>query len=123
RIALRSNIAEARELCREALAVVDGTDDPRGRSSAVHVLGVAAQMAGDLVEARELMTERMALARALGSYAGVASEAANLSTVERQLGNLQRADALAREALELAQQRHDEGLFPCGLTRLLALAA
>jgi hypothetical protein len=64
-----------------------------GTGIPVHVLGVAAQMSGDLLEARELMTERMALARELGSYAGVASEAGNLSMVERQLGNLERAEA------------------------------
>jgi tetratricopeptide (TPR) repeat protein len=123
RIALRSDVAEARRLCQEALAVTEGTGDRLGRSNAVHVLGVAAQMAGDLLEAREYMTERMALARELGSYAGIASEAGNLSMVERQLGNLERADALAREALEIARQREDEWLFPYALNGLAAVAA
>jgi tetratricopeptide (TPR) repeat protein len=123
RIGLRSDISEARRLCREALLVTEGTTDRRGRSNAVHVLGVAAQMSGDLLEARELMTERMALARELGSYAGVASEAGNLSMVERQLGNLERADELAREALEIARQREDEWLFPYALNGLAAVAA
>jgi tetratricopeptide (TPR) repeat protein len=100
RIALRSDVAEARRLCREALAVTEGTADRIGRSSAIHVLGVAAQMAGDLLEARDFMTESVALARELGSYAVVSMEASNLSMVERQLGNLDQADALAREALQ-----------------------
>jgi tetratricopeptide (TPR) repeat protein len=123
RIALRSDVPEAQRLCREALAVTEGTDDRLGRSSAIHVLGVAAQMAGDLLEARELMTQRVALARELGSYAGVASEAGNLSMVERQLGNLEQADALAREALGIARQREDEWLFPYVLNGLAAVAA
>lgn len=118
RIALRSDVAEARRLCREALALTDGTADRLGRSSAFHVLGVAAQMAGDLLEARELMTERIALARELGSYVGVSSEAGNLSMVERQLGNLDGADAMAREALEISQQREDEWAFPYRLNSL-----
>lgn len=122
RIALRSDVEEARRLCREALALTDGTTDRFGRSSAIHVLGVAAQMAGDLVEARELMTERMALARELGSYVGVSAEAGNLSVVERQLGNLERAEALAREALEIDRQREDEWAFPYGLSSLAAVA-
>ena len=122
RIALRSDVAEARRLCREALVVTEATADPVGRSNAIHVLGVAAQMAGDLVEARELMTERMALARELGSYGGLAGEAANLSIVERQLGNLERADVLAREALAIAQRREDEWLFPYVLSALAAVA-
>jgi tetratricopeptide (TPR) repeat protein len=123
RIALRSDIPEAQRLCREALAVTEGTEDRLGRSNAVHVLAVAAQMSGDLLEARDLMSQRMELARELGSYAGVASEAGNLSMVERQLGNLDRADALAREALEIARQREDEWLFPYALNGLAAVAA
>ena len=93
RIALRSDVAEARRLCREALAILEGTSDRLGRSSAIHVLGVSAQMAGDLLEAREFMRERIALAREMGSYAGVSMEASNLSMVERQLGNLDQAES------------------------------
>ena len=122
RIALRSDVAEARALCREALEVAKDSADPLGRSGAIHVLGVAAQMSGDLLEARELMTTRMALARELGSYVGIASEAGNLSVVERQLGNLERADALAREALEIARKRDDEWFFPYLLSGLAAVA-
>lgn len=122
RIALRSDVDEARRLCLEALAATEGTDDRLGRSSAVHVLGVAAQMAGDLEEARGLMSERMELARELGNYLAVSSEAANLSMVERQLGNLDRAEALAREALEIARQREDEWMFPYVLSGLAAVA-
>lgn len=121
RIALRSDIAEARSLCRDALAATEGTRDRLGRSNAVHVLGVAAQMAGDLVEARELMTERMALARELGSDSGVASEAGNLSVVERQLGDLERAESLALEALDIARRREDEWMIPYLLNSLAAV--
>src|SRR5262249_8863500 len=104
------------------LAATEGTDDRLGRSNAVHVLGVAAQMAGDLEEARGLMSERMELARELGSFAAVSSEAANLSMVERQLGNLERSEALAREALDIARQREDEWMFPYVLSGLAAVA-
>jgi tetratricopeptide (TPR) repeat protein len=122
RIALRSDVAEARRLCQEALEVTEGTEDRVGRSNAVHVLGVAAQMGGDLREARELMNERIALARQLGSFLGIASESANLSAVERQLGNLDRAEELAREALEISRQREDEWLIPYVLNALAAIA-
>lgn len=64
RIALRTDPEEARRLCREALAVTEGTNDQAGRSSAMHVLGVAAQMSGDFLEAREVMSRRITLARA-----------------------------------------------------------
>jgi hypothetical protein len=67
RIALESDAGEARRLCLEALEVTEGTDDREGRSHAMHVLGVAAQMAGELDEARGYMSERLALAREEGN--------------------------------------------------------
>lgn len=123
RVALRLDVAEARRLCREALAVTEGTADRLGRSSAIHVLGVAAQMAGDLLEAREWMNERISLAREMGSYAAISMEAGNLSMVERQLGNLERAESLAREALRIYHRRGDEWAMPYGLSGLAAIAA
>jgi non-specific serine/threonine protein kinase len=108
RIALRTDVEEARRLCREATAVTEGTDDQAARASAIHVRGVAAQMAGDFLEAREVMSRRIALAREMGNLATVSSESGNLSMVERQLGNLDRAEALSREALDIAYRRGDE---------------
>lgn len=67
RLSLRNgNIAEARSLCHEALQVTAGVDENRGRSSALHVLSVAAQMNGDLEEARDLMSQRLKLEREAG---------------------------------------------------------
>ena len=123
RIALRTNVEEARRLCREALAVTAGTDDRAGRSSAMHVLGVAAQMAGDFLEARDVMSGRIALAREQGNLATISSEAGNLSMVERQLGNLNEAEALAREALDIAYQRGDELAVGWMVNGLAAVAA
>lgn len=121
RIALRDDLNEARALCREALEACGGTQDKLGRSNALHVLGVAAQMSGDLEEARELMTERIELARELGSFAAAASEAGNLSVVERQLGNLARAEELALDALEVSDGRGDEWIVPYDLNSLAAI--
>jgi tetratricopeptide (TPR) repeat protein len=123
RIALRTDLEEARRLCREALAATAGTMDQAGRSSAMHVLGVTAQMAGDFQEARALMSERIALARELGNLATVSSEAGNLSMVERQLGNLEMAEALAHEALDIDYRRGDELAIPWKINGLAAVAA
>lgn len=122
RIALRSDVAEARRLCREALAVTEGTNDQRGRSNAMHVLGVAAQMAGDFQEARQLMSERIAQARAIGNFLVISSEAGNLSMVERQLGNLNQAELLAGEALEIDYQRGDHWAMPYKVSGLAAVS-
>ncbi len=81
RVALREDLDWARTLCEEALQTVEATDDRLGRAKALHVLGVAAQMRGDLGQARDLMTRRIETARQLGDYAALGSESSNLSMV------------------------------------------
>jgi len=123
RIALRkADIGEARRLCRQALTVTEGTADRLGSSSAMHVLGVVAQMAGDLSEARDLMSRRIALAREEGNLATVSAEAGNLSMVERRLGNLDAAEALAHEALAIVYRRGDDLAIPWMVNGLVAVA-
>ena len=122
RLALRTDVSQARELCREAIAVTDGTSDRLGRSNAMHVLGVAAQMAGDLREAREVMSQRIALAEEQKNFATISSEAGNLSMVERQLGNLERAEALGRQALDIDVKRGDQMAIAWKVNALAAVA-
>jgi len=124
RLALRSgnasDIKEARWLCREALTITEGAEDGAGRQNAIHVLAVAAQMAGDFDEARTLMAQRIAAARDSGNLATVSSEAGNLSMVERQLGNLDEAEALALEALDIDVKRGDNWAMPYKVASLAA---
>ena len=122
RVALRADVAEGRRLAREALAVSEGAADEPGRSNALHLLGVGAQIAGDLVEARDWMTQRLALVRATGNDFLIASEASNLSMVERQLGNLDAAEALAREALQVCERIGDQFTKPFAISGLAAIA-
>ena len=123
RVALRTDVPEGRRLAREALAVSDAADDEAGRSNALHLLGVGAQIAGDLIEARDWMTQRLALVRATGNQFLIASEAANLSMVERQLGNLDAAEALEREALEIERRTGDRFTTPFAISGLASIAA
>lgn len=122
RISLKSDLVEARRYCLEALDVTNGTQDQLGRSNAIHVLGVVAQMMGDLTEAHRLMKQRIKLAQKLGNYAVVSSEMGNLSMVERQLGNLDEAEALSRQALEIDYQRGDELAIPWKVNGLISVA-
>ena len=122
RVALREDLDWARTLCEEALGTVQDTDGQTGRANALHVLGVAAQMRGDLRQAGDLMTRRIGTARELGDFAAVGAESSNLSMVERQLGNLARAEQLAREALQIAERRGDQWLIPYVLNGLAAIA-
>jgi tetratricopeptide (TPR) repeat protein len=122
RVALRSDVAEARRLAREALAISEAAGDEQSRSNAIHLLGVGAQIAGDLDEARTWMTQRLAIVREQGNLFLISSEAANLSMVERQLGNLDAAEALVREALEIAERQGDEFTKPFAFSGLAAIA-
>jgi tetratricopeptide (TPR) repeat protein len=122
RVALRTDVAEARRLAHEALAVSEDAADEPGRSNALHLLGVGAQIAGDLLEARDWMTQRLALVRTTGNELLIASEASNLSMVERQLGNLDTAGALAREALEIGERNGDQFTKPFAISGLAAIA-
>lgn len=122
RVALRTDVAEGRRLAAEALAVSEAADDEAGRSNALHLLGVGAQIAGDLPEARTWMTERLALVRTQGNLFLVASEAGNLSMVERQLGDLDAAEALVREALEIGERIGDRFITPFAFSGLASIA-
>lgn len=88
RVALRTDVQRAHRLAAQAWRMSDPNDDTVARSSAAHVLGVAAQMAGDLHAAREWMLQRMAMAREEGNFLQLGAEAGNLSMVERRLGAL-----------------------------------
>jgi tetratricopeptide (TPR) repeat protein len=122
RVAFRGDVAEGRRLAREALEVSDRAGDEGARSNALHLLGVGAQIAGDLPEAREWMVQRLALVRATGNDFLIASEASNLSMVERQLGNLDEAERLAREALEIGERSGDQFTRPFAIAGLAAIA-
>jgi tetratricopeptide (TPR) repeat protein len=122
RVALRTDVAKGRRLAREALDVSDAAGDEPGRSNALHLLGVGAQIAGDLSEAREWMGQRLAIERGGSNAFLVASEASNLSMVERQLGNLDAAEELAREALEISERIGEEFTKPFALAGLAAIA-
>ena len=122
RVGLRSDVAEGRRLAREALTVSDAAGDENGRSNALHLLGVGAQIAGDLEEARDWMTQRLELVRRQGNDFLVASEASNLSMVERQLGDLDAAEGLARESLETSERIGDRFTPPFIFSGLAAIA-
>jgi tetratricopeptide (TPR) repeat protein len=123
RVALARDPAESVRLLREALDLTEATPDAEGRSSALHVLGVALQMAGDLNGARDVMTERLEAARRTGNEFAVWVESANLSMVERQLGHLDRAERLSREALSIVAGRGDALAVPWVINGLAAATA
>jgi tetratricopeptide (TPR) repeat protein len=123
RVALNEDVDAAVRLLREAIAVTEGTTDSDGRSSAMHVLGVALQMSGDLDGARAVMAQRIEIGRETGDEFLIWVESANLSMVERQLGNLAEAEALSRDALRIVSERGDQLAIPWVLNGLAAVTA
>lgn len=123
RVALNDDVDAAVRLLREAIEATEGTTGSDGRSSAMHVLGVALQMSGDLEGARAVMAQRIEIGRETGNEFLIWVESANLSMVERQLGNLAEAEALSREALQIVSDRGDQLAIPWVLNGLAAVTA
>ena len=123
RVALNAGPVEAVLLLRRAVDLTADLPASAGRSSALHVLGVALQMSGDLEGAREVMRERLESGRAANDYSIVFVESANLSMVERQLGNLDDAEALSREAVRITVESGNNMALPWVLNGLAAVTA
>ena len=124
RVALNTDVDEAVRLLRQAVEVTEGlADNDPGRSSALHVLGVALQMSGDLEAAREVMSARLSMGRSTGDEFVVWVESANLSMVERRLGNLERAEELALQALRIDAARGDEMSIAWTINGIAAVSA
>jgi tetratricopeptide (TPR) repeat protein len=124
RLALREPEGLPRAYALSASALEEDTLDETclGWSSAVHVLGVACQMSGDLAGARSWTGKRVAALRIARDARGLAFESGNLAIVERQLGNLDRAEELARLALDIYARRNDAWALPFGLAGMAAIA-
>ena len=123
RIALSEELEEAVRLLRRAVAVTAHVPESPGRSSALHVLGVALQMSGDLEGAREVMLERLEAGRAANDQSVVFIESTNLSMVERRLGNYDEAESLSRDAVRIAVERGDQMAIAWVLNGLAAVTA
>jgi tetratricopeptide (TPR) repeat protein len=124
RVALSTDVDQAVRLLRQAVGVTEGlADSDRGRSGALHVLGVALQMSGDLEAARKVMSARLSMGRSTGDQFVVWVESANLSMVERRLGNLEQAEALALQALVIDAARGDEMSIAWTINSVAAVTA
>lgn len=124
RVALTTDVDEAVGLLRHAVALTeDLPDSDPGRSSSLHVLGVALQMSGDLEAAREVMSARLAMGLASGDEFVVWVESANLSMVERRLGHLERAEELAMQAVRIDAARGDQMSIAWTVNSLAAVSA
>jgi len=98
-VALREdNIEQVRTLADEARALARDRNDARLEQVPLHMLAVAARMAGDLSSARALYQESIELSRRLSDERLVAVEHHNLGSVELRSYRTARALQLFEEA-------------------------
>jgi ATP/maltotriose-dependent transcriptional regulator MalT len=109
RVALNTDVPEAVRLLRQAVDVTDGlADSDPGRSSALHVLGVALQMSGDLEAAREVMSARLSVGRSTGDEMSIAWTVNSIAAVSAAKGDHDRAATLQGMASAMLERAGGE---------------
>ena len=123
RVALRTDVAEGSAARPRGARGERRRRRRAGRSNALHLLGVGAQIAGDLLEAREWMTQRLALVRATGNEFLIASEAGNLEHGRAPARRpRRRRGARSRGARDRAQRTGDQFTTPFAISGLASIA-
>ena len=108
---VQGNMAAARALAEEALALFESTENARGGVGVLLTLGNVALMQGDLAAARVYYERCLPLYRKLGEQAGVAKALGNLGVVMKNQGDLAAAALVGGESLAyFREQGDDEGV-------------
>jgi predicted ATPase/class 3 adenylate cyclase len=102
--AKQGDVARARELAAEGLALCRTIGDARGTAMLLRDSGAAAALAGDYDEARRFYEEGARLFRELGERGLLASMVANLGDLASREGDLAQAAERTQEALELQRE-------------------
>jgi predicted ATPase/transcriptional regulator with XRE-family HTH domain len=100
----RGELAKARSLIEEALAIWQQDGNRHGISMSLDVLAGMALDCGELAEARELYERGLALKRSLSDELGVAGSLTDLGKVARMGGAYGRATTLLQEAVAIERR-------------------
>jgi predicted ATPase/class 3 adenylate cyclase len=104
----RGEIAAARSLYEESLAINLELEDERGTAASLNGLGDVTRLQGDLDRARSLYEESMALYRKLGDRWRVTFALSGLGDVARLQGDLEAARSRYQESLTLRRELGDK---------------
>ena len=104
---VQGNLAAARALAEEALALFESTDDARGGAGVLLTLGNVALMQDDLAGARAYYERGLPLYRRFGEQAGIARALTNLGVVMQAQGDLVGAVLVCEESLAFFRERGD----------------
>ena len=102
------DIAEARKLYEQSLAIKWELVDKSGIAKALHQLATLAQAQGDLAEARKLYDQSLAIERELGNRSGIAKALHQLGNIAYLQGNLAEARKLYDQSLAIKQELRDK---------------
>jgi predicted ATPase len=106
----QSDLARAREVFTESLALFQALHNQHGIAQALNGLGVTALQAGELQHAQIHFSESLALFRESGDQERIATLLNNLAIATQELGDLAQARAVYRESLALQRElRNVEG--------------
>ena len=104
---VQGDLAAARALAEEALALFESTEDARGGAGVLLTLGNVALMQDDLAGARAYYERGLPLYRRFGELAGVAKALGNLGVVMQAQGDLAGAALVGEESLAFFQKEGD----------------
>jgi tetratricopeptide (TPR) repeat protein len=113
----RGDNRAAVETCREALRLLDTSDDPLRRSRTLNNLGLALQYLGEYDEAGKRFGEALELNRARGDVEGQVINHANLAVLAIQAGRYAEALAALGQVQSLAAA-HAEAPWSAGQVRV-----
>ncbi|HWE63745.1 MAG TPA: tetratricopeptide repeat protein [Chloroflexota bacterium] len=104
---LQGDLAGARTLLEESLAISRDLEDTPGIAACLNALGVVADSQGDLPRATALYTESLALCRELGDSWGTALVLSNMGYLAREQGAHTQAATLYAESVALFREGGD----------------
>jgi non-specific serine/threonine protein kinase len=120
---LTESLAIARALGEECLTVAEQVGDRWLMAWALHLLGLAAQIAADYPTARAYYAQSLAIRHELGYEEGIAILRALLGIIELREGNLVEAHVLFRQNLETMHELTGGALSNITLATFAGLAA
>jgi predicted ATPase/DNA-binding XRE family transcriptional regulator len=111
------------ELCEEAIAVLEEIDDAFFMGYAMHNLGVAAWLQGDLVEAQHLLDEALRLVRNRGSVADTVEVLTSAGILALDGNHYDRASGTFTECLTSARRSQSRWVAPTLLEGMACVAS
>ena len=101
---VQGDVARAKALYEESLAIFEALQDVRGKSATLHALATIYRGQGELARAKALYEESLAIKEALQDVQGKSATLHDLAYIYRVQGDVARAKALYEESLAIQEE-------------------